>query len=737
MEKIEEIFQMTYQDTNCNTSYPLCPTLWEPYKQQEFDIMEGVEDLSYYIHIPFCKSLCSFCEYTKFPSNQIEMQNKYMDWLETEIQAFKQQHPHQKLYGLDIGGGTPTSITDENFGRLMHLVKILEKGTKKVKDYEKSIEISFETITDRKLEAIRKAGFHRISAGLQVMSKKLLDQNNRSFNSITSLVNICSKIKEHGIEKLNIDIMYGLKNQTGDMLKNTIEAIKKINPEHVTVYEMRYNMVSKTENTNRELVYKQYTFLYESLIALGYQARFGANTFSRVQDEGLSSYLKYRMKEYIPYKGFGISAQSLSYKGISYNNGKNEKDSAKLWQEERIYPKECYKLPKEELLSKYIAIALYNGSFSLEVMKKILGKDPCKIFKTELEYLQNHQYITIEKNICYVTKIGFKYYGAIVGVFYSKDHLEYLQKKKSMDEKQDYLQKMTLFGKEIICKGYLCSPEKDSKERVEKMRLNLYISINDICNAKCKFCNVHCTKSLQKELDLQKLEMVLQELEEKGRLNRIGITGGETFLNIELLNKVLEVIKRKVKYPFVTINTNASLLEKIEEIKYLDIIEGIHISRHHYEDKKNNEIFGIQTATMEQIGRIHQIYGRNLIRMNCILMKGYIDNKEEIKKYLEVAAKYHIGRVGFVGLMPINAYAKEQYINFKEVLLDEKFLSTSKLYDRNICECENYLYTSQEHKAIVETYFRQVKNLNCSYCRQLSYTCDNQLLAGFGQKSIC
>jgi len=423
----KRIFDAAYNNMCCNTSYPLNPILWGKYSQNDYDIMENAEELSFYIHIPFCKSLCSFCEYTKFLGNDEKQQNNYIALLKKQIEEFINTHKVKKIYGLDVGGGTPTSISDSNFEELMTIINDLEERYEKIFDYEKSIEINFVTITDEKLSMISRAGFERISAGLQIMNERILSENNREYKGIKRLLEITDNIRANGIKKINIDLMYGLKNQSSRDIDNTIEAIKHINPEHVTLYEMRYNIVGgKTDNITRELVYNQYMRFYEALIDLGYIGILGGNTFSRYNDNGLSSYLKYRMLDCIPYKGFGISAQSMSMNGVSYNNGKNEKDYDRIISTNIIYEQYIYKLPKQEILAKYIAISLYGGAFKLCTMNAILNDNVLKLYEEEFEFLINNKYIYIEDGICRLTGKGFKYYGGIAALFYSSDHKKYL-----------------------------------------------------------------------------------------------------------------------------------------------------------------------------------------------------------------------------------------------------------------------------------------------------------------------
>ena len=94
-------------------------------------------------------------------------------------------------------------------------------------------------------------------------------------------------------------------------------------PEHLTVYELRTNMLSRYPIAIAEQRFEQYSYLYDLITGLGYKGRFGMNTFSLIGDYGLSSYLQHRMMKNGSYKGFGIAAQSKNNTGISYNIGKN------------------------------------------------------------------------------------------------------------------------------------------------------------------------------------------------------------------------------------------------------------------------------------------------------------------------------------------------------------------------------------------------------------------------------
>ncbi len=297
-------------------------------------------------------------------------------------------------------------------------------------------------------------------------------------------------------------------------------------------------------------------------------------------------------------------------------------------------------------------------------------------------------------------------------------------------------EELTLFGKKVPVKHYLCT---DDPNRVlpKSLKLNLYIKINDACNGLCAFCSNRGHEDGGK-LDLAKLKEVLLYLKERNLLNRVSVTGGEPLLNMELLNDVLNLIFEVGKDLKVTFNTNGFRIKEIIGLDSIHQIEGIHISRHHYLDDVNNCIFGTEAASSSDIlDTMNSLDNKHLLRLNCLLMKDYIDSPLEVQKYLESAARLNIFRVGFVSLMKVNPYCEAHFVDFNTIF--EKMhlnnLNTAHAYDQHLCECLNGVYVSEQGK-FIEYYARMTKNAPCNYARQFVYTSDNKLLAGFGQESI-
>ncbi len=415
---IAELFESRKNDPRWNTSYPLSPSDWAAYRVSGSLPFENDTRLSFYIHIPFCKQLCSFCEYTRMLCPDEETQATYLMAIAHDIERFKQSHTGFTLLGFDIGGGTPTAMSEENFALLMKIYQNSISGLNLSANYEPSIEATFNTLSERKLEVMSKSGFHRLSLGVQSSCSSVLKQHHRGQSSDVLMSSWLAKAWERGITKINLDFMYGLQGQGEMTIRHDLDLIRYLQPQQVTLYELRPNMISAKELFSKEELYNQYAQYYEGLIAMGYKARFGQNTFSvDASDEGVSSYLRERMLNGAAYKGFGLSAQSMSSSGLSYNVGKLSMTPKEIIGS-NSYPEEyTYLLPARELAAKYLAISAYNGSFSMERLKD-LGINE-EYIKEALDFFVFQGLLLKDADRFYVSKKGFAHYGAIFSLLYA------------------------------------------------------------------------------------------------------------------------------------------------------------------------------------------------------------------------------------------------------------------------------------------------------------------------------
>ena len=413
---IAELFESRKNDPRWNTSYPLSPNDWAIYRVSDSLPFDHDSSLSFYIHIPFCKQLCSFCEYTRMLCPDESVQTAYLQAIAKDIKDFKSHYKDYKLLGFDIGGGTPTSLSEDNFSLLMDVYQRAIDGLVLSDNYEPSIEATFGTLSEAKLACMVKNGLRRLSLGVQSSCHSIMYKHYRDNGDECKMSEWMEKAWNAGVKKVNLDFMYGLQGQDVSSIAKDLELISRLHPQQVTLYELRTNMLGIKEQFSKEELFAQYVQYYDGLMAMGYHARFGQNTFSVDNlDYGVSSYLRERMLNGSSYKGFGMSAQSMSTAGVSYNYGKQ----SRCPELNRIvgYKEEyTYILPPKELISKYMAISAYSGSFSVKrlielgVNEETLNEVLDYAFSSELLYMGANDRV-------YVTRKGFVNYGALFSLF--------------------------------------------------------------------------------------------------------------------------------------------------------------------------------------------------------------------------------------------------------------------------------------------------------------------------------
>ena len=242
----------------------------------------------------------------------------------------------------------------------------------------------------------------------------MLRSCHRASSSLDSMLQTMQIAHEIGIHKINLDLMYGLPNQTIESIQLDLQSISILQPEQVTIYELRTNQLTNTPAQNAQTLYDSYCLLYDELIKMGYHADFGQNTFSLDKDDfGVSSYLRARMLHGTSYKGFGISAQSMCKQGVSYNLGKNAVNISSLIDCPTYENGDTYLLPAHEIANKYIAIAGYSNSFSLEVLHHLLNEKEWLSLQERIAFLVKEDLLYRDDNWLRITREGFRNYGAV------------------------------------------------------------------------------------------------------------------------------------------------------------------------------------------------------------------------------------------------------------------------------------------------------------------------------------
>ena len=353
---------------------------------------------SVYIHIPFCDTICSYCDFCKFIKND-EWINKYLEHLYNEI---KIKYKGERLETIYIGGGTPSCLNIEQLNKLFSIIKVFNKS----KNIEFTFECNIESINEDKLKLLYENGVNRLSIGIQTFNEKYLKFLNRKHTKkeIEEKINLAKKI---GFKNINIDLMYALPNQTLDELNNDIDEFLKLDITHISTYSLIIEpntkvYIERLENIDDNLDYEMYKLISNKLKDNGYN-HYEISNFSKKGYESKHNLTYWNNDEYY---GFGLGASgyinNIRYDNTrsfnKYINGDYIQESHKLKKIETIENEFILGLRKIKGINKKEFKNKYNKDIkNIEIVNKLLGEN--KLLEDEKNIYINPKYIYVSNDI--------------------------------------------------------------------------------------------------------------------------------------------------------------------------------------------------------------------------------------------------------------------------------------------------------------------------------------------------
>lgn len=191
-----------------------------------------MDKISLYIHIPFCAQKCLYCDFPSF-ARKDHLRKAYIEALNKEIISLREKHNNLEISTIFIGGGTPSVLEANELECLLKEVAKLNMA----KDIEYSMECNPGNLTEEKLEVMKKYGVNRISMGLQAKQDNLLKGLGRIHNYKTFKENFLLA-KKVGFNNINVDLMFGLPNQSLNEWEETLREIISLEPAHISAYSL-------------------------------------------------------------------------------------------------------------------------------------------------------------------------------------------------------------------------------------------------------------------------------------------------------------------------------------------------------------------------------------------------------------------------------------------------------------------------------------------------------------------
>ena len=325
---------------------------------------------SVYVHIPFCKSICSYCDFCKFLHKE-EWASIYLDSLSKEIDEYYEGDTVKTIY---IGGGTPSCLSIENINKLFNILKKIKVSN----SYEITFECNIDDISHDLLETLALYGVNRLSIGIESFNEKNLKFMNRHYNKkeIIEKIKLC---RIHDFDNINVDLIYALPTESLFTLKKDLNNILKLGVEHISTYSLiieEHTMLSynKVKPIEEELDYKMYKYICKKLNKKGFH-HYEVSNFSKTGYESTHNLTYWNNEEYY---GFGLGAHGY-INDIRYENTRNFNKYIKG--EFRF--DELMVSNQEEIENELILGLRKLDGINIEEFNKKFDKDIFKEFKIE------------------------------------------------------------------------------------------------------------------------------------------------------------------------------------------------------------------------------------------------------------------------------------------------------------------------------------------------------------------
>ncbi len=380
----------------------------------------NTKNVGIYIHIPFCKHKCRYCDFKSYSGKEAFIEN-YIKWVNQELIIVGDGNKLDYENGLDklaiidtiyLGGGTPSYIESHYIVQLLETIRnhytLIEKP-------EITIEVNPGTVTKEKLQDYIKAGVNRISIGLQSSKDVLLKQLGR-IHTYEEFEQAFQMAKEVGFKNINVDLMIGLPKQSLEDVQDALDKIIAYQPEHISVYSLiveegtpLYNDVveGKVELPSEELERCMYWKVKEMLEKSGY-AHYEISNFAK---EGYAS--KHNMNCWNQEEYIGIGAAAHSYTNhVRFSNVDTIEQYIKNFEEGHDEDNLIFheKQNLKSMMQEYMILSLRKiEGVKIQEFKKKFSENPIYLYRKELEKLVNEELIEIDGDYIRLTKKGLDF----------------------------------------------------------------------------------------------------------------------------------------------------------------------------------------------------------------------------------------------------------------------------------------------------------------------------------------
>ncbi len=354
--------------------------------------MKGV-----YIHIPFCKSKCKYCDFTSF-DNKMSYLEQYKNALVAELENLLEPTPVSTVF---VGGGTPTVMPAEYLTEILSRVPISPET-------EFTVEANPGTLTREMLSALKQAGVNRISMGLQAWQNHHLKRLGRIHDIETFLDNY-KNTAESGFDNVNVDLMFGLPYQTMEEWQETLQNTVSLNPQpkHISVYGLTleegtnfYINKDKLQFPDEDTERQMYAYAREFLAKNGYE-HYEISNFAKKGYESRHNCIYWECDEYL---GFGTDAHSF-HKGKRFRNTRDLEQYIRANGDPDGIRRDITEVSKREAMEEFMFLGLRMiKGIDVNNFSKRFGVDIYSIYGKQIKDLTEKGLLKAQDNRIFLSE---------------------------------------------------------------------------------------------------------------------------------------------------------------------------------------------------------------------------------------------------------------------------------------------------------------------------------------------
>lgn len=366
-------------------------------------------ELALYVHIPFCRSKCAYCDFASYPGRE-DVWEPYVDALLAELRDWKERLTEYEAATVFLGGGTPSLLPAGTIERILDGARCCVK-------FSPGAEITMEanpgTLSREKMRSCREAGINRLSFGAQSMNDALLKELGRIHTAL-EVRRAVEDARAAGFDNLSLDLMYALPGQTMDDWLRTLEKTVALCPEHLSAYSLIVEegtplcaRVSRGEVKvpDDDMAVDMQRAAIDLLASAGYE-RYEISNFAKKGRACRHNMVYWRRGDYL---GVGCAAHSLMEEERfenprsldEYLSGARRQNAVRLSREDRM----------EETLM--LSTRTCQG-MDLSAYRTAFGVDFCIAHAGKLEKLEKLGLVKVEKGFLRLTRTGMEVQNAVV-----------------------------------------------------------------------------------------------------------------------------------------------------------------------------------------------------------------------------------------------------------------------------------------------------------------------------------